>query len=162
MMQCRCNVPTIHLRGRVGEPGKRNRPMKLFPDRHKKRAMRPETPLEVVNAYLNALEDRDFELARQYLSDTGFHYRSPVTETSNADNFTLIISRIGPILERIERRKVFTKDDEVCVIMHIITTMEQMKDMPVVQLARVVDGKIIDMEVFFDASEYNKMFDIDS
>jgi len=136
--------------------------MKLFPDRQKKRAMSPETPLEVVNAYLNALQNRDFELARQYLSDSGFHYRSPVTEASNADNFTLIISRIGPILERIERRKIFTKDNEVCVIMHIITTMEHMKDMPVVQLAKVVDGKIIDMEVFFDASEYNKMFDIDS
>ena len=136
--------------------------MKLFPNRQKQRSINPETPLEVVNAYLNALEDRDFELARQYLSDSGFHYRSPITETSNADNFILIISRIGPILERIERCKVFTKDDEVCVIMHIITTMEHMKDVPAVQLARVVDGKIIDMEVFFDASEYNKMFVISS
>ena len=124
-------------------------------------AMSPETPVEVVNAYVDALEARDFDLARQYLSDTGFHYRSPVTESSNADNFTIIISRIGPILERIERRKLFTKDDEVCVIMHIITTMEHMKDMPVVQLSKVVDGRIIDMEVFFDASEYNKMFEID-
>jgi limonene-1,2-epoxide hydrolase len=124
-------------------------------------AISPETPVEVVNAYVDALEARDFDLARQYLSDTGFHYRSPVTESSNADNFTIIISRIGPILERIERRKLFTKDDEVCVIMHIITTMEHMKDMPVVQLSKVVDGKIIDMEVFFDASEYNKMFEID-
>jgi hypothetical protein len=25
----------------------------------------------------------------------------------------------------------------------------------------VIDGKILDMEVIFDASEYNKMFDID-
>ena len=135
--------------------------MKLFPDTTMNHAMSPETPVEVVNAYVDALEARDFDLARQYLSDTGFHYRSPVTESSNADNFTIIISRIGPILERIERRKLFTKDDEVCVIMHIITTMEHMKDMPVVQLSKVVDGKIIDMEVFFDASEYNKMFEID-
>jgi limonene-1,2-epoxide hydrolase len=135
--------------------------MKLFPDTTMNHARSPETPVEVVNAYVDALEARDFDLARQYLSDTGFHYRSPVTESSNADNFTIIISRIGPILERIERRKLFTKDDEVCVIMHIITTMEHMKDMPVVQLSKVVDGRIIDMEVFFDASEYNKMFEID-
>ena len=70
-------------------------------------------------------------------------------------------SSIGPILERIERRKVFTRDDEVCVIMHVITTMENMKDMPVVLLAKVVDGRITDMEVFFDASEYNRMFEVD-
>jgi hypothetical protein len=45
--------------------------------------------------------------------------------------------------------------------MHLITTMESMKDVPVVELATVVDGRITDMEVFFDASEYNKMFDIE-
>jgi hypothetical protein len=135
--------------------------MKPFPDTRMNHAMSPETPVDVVNAYIDALEGRDFELAREYLSDTGFHYRSPVTESSNADNFTVIISRIGPILERIERRNAFTRDDEVCVIMHMITTMEHMKDMPVVLLAKVIDGKILDMEVIFDASEYNKMFDID-
>jgi limonene-1,2-epoxide hydrolase len=135
--------------------------MKPFPDTRMNHAMSPETPVEVVNAYIDAFEDRDFERARQYLSDTDFHYRSPVSEATNADTFTSIISRIGPILVRIERRRIFTKDDEVCVIMHIITTMESMKDMPLVQLAKVVDGKIIDMEVFFDASEYNKMFEID-
>lgn len=123
---------------------------------------KPAMPVDVVNAYLDAFGERDFELARRYLADSGFHYRSPVTESSNADDFTIIISRIGPILERIEQRNVFAKGDEVCVIMHMITTMERMKDMPVVQLARVVDGKIKDMEVFFDASEYNKMFEVDS
>jgi hypothetical protein len=135
--------------------------MSVSPDTRMKQTLRPETPVAVVNAYLDAMEARDFDLARKYLSDTGFHYRSPVTETCSADNFTLIISRIGPILERIRRCKVFTKGDEVCVIMHIITTMEHLKDVPVVQVCRVVDGKIIDMEVFFDASEYNRMFDID-
>jgi hypothetical protein len=135
--------------------------MKSFPDTTNNYAVRPETPVEVVKAYVDALEARDFELARKYLSDACFHYRSPVTESSNADSFTAIISRIGPILERIERHKVFTRHDEVCVIMHVITTMENMKDMPVVLLAKVVNGRITDMEVFFDASEYNKMFEVD-
>jgi len=35
--------------------------------------------------------------------------------------------------------------------------MEAIKEVPVVQLATVVAGKIIALEVFFDASEYNKM-----
>jgi predicted SnoaL-like aldol condensation-catalyzing enzyme len=135
--------------------------MKSFPDTKMTNAMRPETPVEVVSAYLDAFESRDFERARQYLSDTDFHYHSPVSDADNADAFTINISRLGPILERIERRKVFTQGNEVCVIMHLITTMESMKDVPVVELATVVDGKISDMEVFFDASEYNKMFDID-
>jgi len=124
--------------------------------------IQPATPVAVVRAYLDALEQRDFELARTYLSDTGFRYRSPVSVSDNADTFTLMISRIGPILEHIEGRRVFEKDDEVCVIMHIITTMEHLKDIPVVLLCKVEDSRIIDMEVFFDASEYNKMFEVDS
>ena len=135
--------------------------MKSFPDTKMTNAMSPETPVEVVSAYLDAFESRDFERARQYLSDTDFHYHSPVSDADNADAFTINISRLGPILERIERRKVFTQGNEVCVIMHLITTMESMKDVPVVELATVVDGRITDMEVFFDASEYNKMFEID-
>jgi limonene-1,2-epoxide hydrolase len=129
--------------------------MKPFPETTMNYAMSLEKPVEVVNAYLDAFEDRDFERARQYLSDSDFHYRSLVAKVNNADAFTSIISRIGPVLKRIERRKIFMKDDDVCVIMHIITTMEGMKDMPLVQLAKVVNGKITDMEVFFDASEYN-------
>jgi ketosteroid isomerase-like protein len=40
--------------------------------------------------------------------------------------------------------------------------MEALKEVPVVQLTTVAEGKIVAMEVFFDASEYNKMFDIES
>jgi len=134
--------------------------MTSFPDTKMNNDTGPATPVAVVNAYLDAFEDRDFERARQYLSDTDFHYHSPVSDADNADAFTINISRLGPILERIERRKVFTQGTEVCVIMHLITTMEHLKDVPVVQLTKVVDGRITDMEVFFDASEYNKMFDI--
>jgi len=134
--------------------------MTSFPDTKMNNDTGPATPVAVVNAYLDAFEDRDFERARQYLSDTDFHYHSPVSDADNADAFTINISRLGPILERIERRKVFTQGTEVCVIMHLITTMEHLKDVPVVQLTKVVEGRITDMEVFFDASEYNKMFDI--
>jgi predicted SnoaL-like aldol condensation-catalyzing enzyme len=134
--------------------------MKSFPDTKMTNAMSPETPVAVVSAYLDAFEARDFERARRYLSDTDFHYHSPVSDADNADAFTINISRLGPILERIERRKVFTQGNEVCVIMHLITTMESMKDVPVVELATVIDGRITNMEVFFDASEYNRMFEI--
>lgn len=162
MVQYHSVSRTFNLRGRVWNDGReKTGSMSVSPDTGRKPTRKPETPVAVVNAYIDALEARDFDLARQYLSDTGFHYRSPVTETGSADNFNLIISRIGPILECIRRRKVFTKGDEVCVIMHIITSMEHLKEVPVVQVCRVVDGRITEMEVFFDASEYNKMFDVD-
>ncbi len=108
-------------------------------------------------AFINAIEARDFECARGYLSDTQFTYRSPVSRADNADTFITIISRIGPILERIERRRTFIDGSDVCSILNYRTTMEAIKEVPVVQLATVDAGKIIALEAFFDASEYNKM-----
>jgi ketosteroid isomerase-like protein len=116
----------------------------------------------IVTAYLDALEDRDFERLRTYLSDTGFSYRSPVSVADEADAFILIISRIGPILEGIERVRTFIDGNDVCSILKFRTTMEPLKEVPVVQLTTVADGKIVAMEVFFDASEYNKMFDFET
>ena len=112
----------------------------------------------IVTAYLDALEGRDFERLRSYLSDAGFSYRSPVSVANDADTFIIIISRIGPILERIERVRTFVDGNDVCSILKFRTTMESLKEVPVVQLATVADGKIVSMEVFFDASEYNRMF----
>ena len=117
---------------------------------------------KIVTAYLDALEDRDFEQLRTFLSDTGFFYRSPVSMADNADDYIIIISRVGPILERIERVRTFVDGDDVCSILRFRTTMESLKEVPVVQLTSVANGKIVAIEVFFDASEYNKMFDFES
>jgi limonene-1,2-epoxide hydrolase len=117
---------------------------------------------KIVSAYLDALEDRDFERLRSFLSDTRFSYRSPVSRTDDADTFILIISRVGPILERIERTRTFVDGNDVCSILKFRTTMEAIREIPVVQLTTVAESKIIAMELFFDASEYNRMFDFES
>ena len=116
----------------------------------------------IVTAYLDALEGRDFEQLRSYLSDTGFSYRSPVSVADDADTCIIIISRVGPILESIERVRTFVDGNDICSILKFRTTMESLKEVPVVQLTTVADGKIVAMEVFFDASEYNRMFDAEA
>jgi ketosteroid isomerase-like protein len=117
---------------------------------------------KIVTAYLDALEDRDFVRLRTLLSDAGFSYRSPISMADNADDYILVISRVGPILEKIERVRTFVDGDDVCSILKFRTTMENLEEVPVVQLATVANGKIVAMEVFFDASEYNKMFEFES
>ena len=119
--------------------------------------MSQQSPESIVTAFIDAIEARDFECARGYLSGAQFAYRSPVSKVDNADDFISIISRIGPILVKIERRKTFVDGGDVCSILNYRTTMEALKEVPVVQLATVVAGKIISLEAFFDASEYNKM-----
>ena len=117
---------------------------------------------KIVTAYLDALEGRDFEKLRTFLSDSRFSYRSPVSKAENADDYIVLVSRVGPILEGIERVRTFVDGNDVCSILKFRTTMETLKEVAVVQLTTVTDGKIVAMEVFFDASEYNKMFDFES
>ena len=121
--------------------------------------MSKSSAVKIVTAYLDALENRDFERLRTFLSDTGFSYRSPVSVTDNAEDFILIVSRVGPILEKIERVRTFVDGDDVCSILRFRTTMEALREVPVVQLTSVASGRIAAIEVFFDASEYNRMFD---
>jgi hypothetical protein len=124
--------------------------------------MSEPAPEKIVAAYLDALEGRDFERLRTFLSDAGFSYRSPVSKADNADDYALLISRVGPILEKIERVRSFVDGDDVCSILRFRTTMDTLKEVPVVQLTSVANGKIVAIEVFFDASEYNKMFEFES
>lgn len=120
--------------------------------------MSQQSPESIVTAFIDAIEARDFECARRYLSDTQFSYHSPVSRTDDADTFVIIISRVGPILEGIERRRTFVDGNNVCSILNYRTTMEALQEVPVVQLATVADGKIVALEALFDASAYNRMF----
>ena len=119
--------------------------------------MTPQDPDEVVNAFLDAFEARDFERVRSFLSDDNFSYQSPIESFNTADDYIVTISRVGPILERIERCMTFVNCNDVCCILKIHTTMDTLDSTPVVELITVVDSKITSMEAIFDATEYNKM-----
>lgn len=121
--------------------------------------MAEAAPEKVFSDYLDAFEARDFEQLRGYLSDTQFSYRSPVSSYSSADSFVANIARVGPILEGVERRMVFVAGNTVCAILNLRTTMEELRLVPVVQLATVVDGRITALEAIFDATAYNRMFE---
>ena len=114
-------------------------------------------PEDVVNAMLDAFEARDFERARTYLSDTEFTYSSPIESMANADDFITSISRVGPILERIERVKTFVNGNDVCHVLRVRTTMDTLDATTTVQVSTVVDGKVTAIEAIFDATEYNRM-----
>lgn len=116
------------------------------------------SPEAVFNAYLDAFAARDFERVRATLSDRAFHYRSPVTAHSNADVFVLDISRVGQILDGIDRRRIFIDGDEVCAILTFRIRINVVTQYPVVLWARIEAGRIVSLEAFFDATEYTQMF----
>jgi len=80
----------------------------------------PETQ---VREYLEAISDRDFELARTFLADDDFSYISPIARFDDADRFIEQVSAIGPILEQIKIRRLFVSEPEVIVIADALITL---------------------------------------
>ena len=117
------------------------------------------TALEVVTAFFDAVEARDFERAQTLLSADNFSYEGPIEKHRNAAAFIQSISRFGTILESLERRRIFVDGDEVCALMKYETSIESIESMRIAHWLRVEQGKITRIESFFDARGYAAMFD---
>jgi limonene-1,2-epoxide hydrolase len=114
-------------------------------------------PAEVVENYLNAIEQGNFDRARSCLSDV-FIYIGPTARFNDPESFIENIWHVGQILHHIEIRKTFVDGNDVCSIMDFHVHFDERKSVPVVQWTKVEDGKIQAIEVFFDATDYMAMF----
>jgi hypothetical protein len=113
--------------------------------------------LQVVESYLEAFAQRDFEAVRTYLADRGFEYLSPIASYDDADVFLSNMDAIGAILQRMEIRQRFTADNDVCHVLDVTVGMDGYETQSVVSLARVEGNRIVRVEVIFDATRLNHM-----
>jgi ketosteroid isomerase-like protein len=114
-------------------------------------------PAHIVETYLKAFEHGDFDRVRSCLSDA-FSYTGPTARFNNPESFIENIWHVGQIIHHIEIRKTFVEDNDVCTFMNFHVHLDERRSVPVVQWAKVEDGKIRTIEVFFDASDYTAMF----
>lgn len=118
------------------------------------------TPAEVVDAYFEAFAARDFDGLRACLSNGPFRHRSPIATIDDADTFAAYISRVGPVLEGLERRRTFVAGSEVCAIVDYRIRISELMVVPVAIWFQIVAGRIAAIETFFDASEYRRMVEV--
>lgn len=114
---------------------------------------------DIINAFLDAVENRDFDHALTFLSAKEFCYRGPIDIFDDPGAFIQDISAIGSILKRIERRRVFIDGNEACVIATYYTTMEDLHTTRVAHWIRLQQSKITSVESFFDVRAYARMFE---
>ena len=116
------------------------------------------TPQQTVEAYLQAIAERDLDQARRYLADTRFRYTSPIGSFADADRLIESLFGVPPILEQLTLRKCLSEGEEVIGILDVRVTMQNYATHAIAFWCRVEDGRIRSMEVIFDASEYRRMF----
>lgn len=115
-------------------------------------------PKTLVDTYLQALQDRDFSSARGYLADTGFHYVSPLGDLTSADLLVNQSFMSSGIVHHVDVRKTFVDGRDVC---HFLVYHVQISERHAVNLAhwaQVDNGRIVRIEVLFDASLYRGLF----
>ena len=116
------------------------------------------TPEAIVESYMNAIGKRDFDKARRYLSDSNFYYTSPIGNYDDADKFIHSLFGIGPVLEKVEIQKLFSKKNEVMAIINILTTLRGYTKYHLAMWFRIDGALITSMDAIFDASAYKEMF----
>lgn len=115
-------------------------------------------PLSVVDAYFAAQLARDFAAMRALLADQGFSYASPIAVFDQADDFVRYSAFSSGIVIDSQVRKVFVDGGDIC---HFLTYRVQISEkvaIAVAHWARVREGRIVRIEVLFDASLYRDLF----
>ena len=113
--------------------------------------------VRVVENFLTALAARDFSAVRGCLAGSGFRYLSPIAQFDNPDDFVTSMEGVGAILHKITVLHRFEDDGLVCHVLDFTVNLETRRTRRTVQLARVRDGKIAELEVIFDATQFNRM-----
>ena len=75
-----------------------------------------EISKEVVLSYINALNEQNFKMARNFFSDT-FSYISPVVSLDNPDEYVAFMSKQKGITYDI--KKIFVDGTDVCLLYDI-------------------------------------------
>ena len=121
--------------------------------------MKVSDPIAVVDAYLDAIGDHDYERARGYLADTDFRFESPISTFTDSDEFVQYLSLTGGIIQRVQRIRVFVDGQDVCHFLRFVVQISDKESVKVAQWARVIDGRIQKLDLVFDAHLYRVLFD---
>lgn len=115
----------------------------------------------VVDAYLQALQERDYERARAHLADSGFHYCSPIGTLDSADALVNQSFMSSSIVHSFRVRKVFVDGPDVCHFLVFNVQLSEKFTVDLVHWSTVEAGRITRIEVIFDAHPYRRMFPLE-
>lgn len=119
------------------------------------------SPKATILAYIDAIEALDFSTARSFFADEGFEYIGPNMRFTDPDALLTFQFGMGPIQKSIDTRRVVTEGDEVCVLLDYKTYFEPIGDVRVAIWAKVLNGKIQKLEVFYNAAVVESMLAVD-
>ena len=111
---------------------------------------------DVVGRYHEAFGKGDVQGARSLLADD-LHFTGPIDEFHNADDYLASLGKLAQIVVGTDVKKVLSGDEDVVTIYDLHTNTPAGTS-AVAEWARVRDGKIVEIRVYFDARPFAAMF----
>ncbi len=116
-------------------------------------------PQAVVECYLQALEERDYEVARACLADQGFSYTSPIAAYTRAEDLLDHAMIGGSIVQQRQVVKCFVDGPDVCHILRYCIQLSDKQQIDLAHWARVEQARIVSILAIFDAHAYWTLFE---
>jgi hypothetical protein len=111
---------------------------------------------EIVLEFYSALEKQDYAGVRRLLHDN-FLFRGPIDTFDQAAPYVEAVKKLAPITERIEVKKMFAEEKDVCVLYDLVMSAPA-RTAFVSEWFRVKGEKIAAIQVVFDARPFAAMF----
>jgi hypothetical protein len=113
------------------------------------------SPEQVVGSYFSAWTAGDLDTVRGLLHDD-LHFKGPIDEFHNADDYLDALERLKPIFKDAKRHKLFVDGNDVCTVYDFVTD-SPIGTAPIAEWHRVRGDKIAEIRLFFDARPFAAM-----
>jgi ketosteroid isomerase-like protein len=107
-----------------------------------------QTARDVVDRYFTALQAKDFTAMRPLLHDD-VTFKGALGTTAGVEEYVSGLQGMMAAMTRIERRVMFAEGEDVCQV-YDLTLAEPPVTLPIAQWLRVRDGRIAQVNVYFD------------
>lgn len=113
--------------------------------------------LETVERYFELWSRKDYQASRTYLADD-LHFEGPFDTFDRADDLIAALTRLGPVVREIRRRKIFAEGENVCVTydMVIVNLAEPVRITEIFTVGTT--EKITSISAFFDPRPFVSIF----
>ncbi len=111
---------------------------------------------DIVHQFHTAMGKQDYAAARRLLQDN-LSFRGPIDTFDKAEPYLEAVKKLAPITERIDMKKMFADETDVCVLYDLVTKTPAGTAF-VSEWFQVEGEKIASIRVVFDARPFAAMF----
>ncbi len=115
-----------------------------------------ESPSEVALKYFEHWSRKDYQESARYLDDN-LSFKGPIDTFNNAKDYLNAISRLGPIVTEVRKKRTFVDGKDVCIVYELVTNTPA-GTVPCAEWIHADNGKVKAIQVFFDARPFAAMF----